>query len=74
MAYEFKGNMGVTRQTRKQRELGIKVFEAAFKYIDEGKIQLPPIDLRQGLEGALQGIHDLRLNLISGRKIVSQLV
>ena len=74
VAYEFKGNKGTTKQTSEQRKLGAKVFDMSLKYINEGKIQLPSVELRQGLEGALQGIDDLRLNKISGKKIVSQLV
>lgn len=73
VAHEFKGNEGPTKQTTKQRELGTRLFAATFRYLDEGKLQLPQIELRQGLEGALQGIDDLRHNLVSGQKIVSQL-
>lgn len=74
VAYEYKGNEGVMRQSAKQRELGTRVFAAAFRYLEEQKLQLPEIELRSGLEGALEGIDDLRHNRISGRKIVSQLI
>jgi hypothetical protein len=50
-----------------------RVWKMALKYLSEKKIKTTPIEVREGLEGALQGIDDLRNGRVSGRKIVSKL-
>ena len=74
MADPHKSFMGPMSRTTENHELGLKVWKLALKYLEEGKIQPPPLDLRKGLEGSLQGMEDLRKHTISGKKIVSQLV
>ena len=74
MAEEYKTQTGASRRTPEVKALGLKVWKMALKKIEEGKMKPPPYELREGLEGALKGIHDLRKNLVSGKKIVSRLV
>lgn len=74
MADQYKEMGEVVKRTLVTKALGQRVWKLALKYLEEGKIQPPPFELRQGLEGALQGVDDLRKGLISGKKIVSQLV
>ena len=48
-------------------------WKMALKYLEEGKLKTTPIEIRQGLEGALSGMEDLRKGRVSGMKIVSKL-
>ena len=74
MADLYKAGPGHAQRTPEQKGLGLRVWEMTLKYLEEGKIESPPFELRQGLEGALKGIDDLRKGLVSGKKIVSRLV
>lgn len=74
MADEYKAGPSIQKSTPEQRALGTRVWEMALKYLDEGKLRTPPIDLRQGFDGVLEGIDDLRKGNVSGKKIVSRLV
>ena len=74
MADQYKAGPTTPKSTPEQRELGVQVWQMALKYLSEGKLKTPPIDLRQGLEGVLGGIDDLRKGAVSGKKIVSRLV
>ena len=63
---------GVVKRTAEQKDLKQKFFKLVGKLLEEAKIQPPPMEVREGLEGALQGIDDLRKGRISGKKIVSR--
>ena len=74
MVDTYKAGPQILKATPEQQKLGARVWKAALKLFEEGKLQTPPIELRHGLEGALQGMDDLRRNMVSGKKIVSRLV
>ena len=74
MADPYSTNTGNVTPTTETKALGERVWRMALRYLSEGKIQPPPFELRRGLEGALKGVNDLREGLISGKKIISQLV
>lgn len=64
---------GVLEASAETKANSRRVWEMALKYMEEGKLKAPPIEIRQGLEGALQGIDDLRNGRVSGRKIITNL-
>lgn len=73
MATPYKALDGsIMHQTPEEKALGPRFFKLASKLLEEGKIKPPPYEVREGLEGALQGIDDLRQGKISGKKIVSR--
>ena len=74
MAETYKASTGLAKRTPEVRAMGVKVWKMALQKMEDGKIRPPPYELREGLEGALKGMEDLRKNLVSGKKIVSQLV
>ena len=74
MAEMYKAADGIRNRTLEQKAIGVKVWHQALKWLEEGKLDPPPLELREGLEGALKGVDDLRKGLVSGRKIVSRLV
>ncbi|KAK5171984.1 uncharacterized protein LTR77_003621 [Saxophila tyrrhenica] len=73
MAESYKTFAGRTPQTAERKELGLRVWRMAVKLLEEGKLKPPPLEVREGLEGALQGIADLREGKVSGKKIVSRM-
>ncbi|KAK3716679.1 hypothetical protein LTR37_006309 [Vermiconidia calcicola] len=74
MADTYKSTTGVEQRNSARRELGLKAWRMSLGLVEQGKILPPPHELREGLEGALKGIDDLRRGSISGKKIVSKLV
>ena len=74
MAETYKAQTGMANMTAETKSAGEKTWNLALKLLGEDKIQPPPFELRQGLEGALQGMDDLRKGEVSGKKIISQLV
>ena len=73
MAESYKTQTGIVERTPEVRALGLKVWRMALRKVEDGKIRPPPYELREGLEGALKGIDDLRNNLVSGKKLVSRM-
>lgn len=69
----YKADQGRTRRTPKQKEIGARMWKSALDLLDKGEILAPSVELRDGLEGALSGIDDLRKGRISGKKILSRL-
>lgn len=52
-------------------EFGVKFWELSRKLLAEGKLKLPPLDVRKGgLEAIHEGLDDLKENRVSGKKIV----
>lgn len=70
----YKAGPAVVNSTPENKAIGKREWNMSLRYLEEGKLKTPPIELREGLEGTLAGIDDLRKGLVSGRKIVSQLV
>ena len=66
----FVGAVEASAETKANSQ---RVWKMALKYLSEGKLKTTPIEVREGLEGALQGIDDLRNGRVSGKKIVSKL-
>ena len=73
MCDSYKSMTGVARRRPEEKALGQRFLPMALKLIGEGKVKAPPHELREGLEGSLQGMDDLRKGLVSGKKIVSRL-
>jgi hypothetical protein len=73
MADPYKAVAGIVNTTAETKAIGQRVWKMALKYLGDGRMKTPPIELRKGLEGALQGMDDLRKGLVSGKKIISQL-
>lgn len=73
MTTPYKAFASVLDSSAETRALGQRVWSMSLKYFEEGKLKTTPIELRKGLEGALNGIDDLRNGRISGKKIISQL-
>lgn len=73
MADPYKAGMGTAEQTAEKRALGQWVWKMSLRLLDEAKLRTPPVEVRTGLEGALQGMDDLRKGTVSGKKIISQL-
>ena len=74
MAETYKASTGIAKRKPEEKELRSRFFRLALELLDEGKILPSPVEIREGLEGALSGIEDLRKGSISGRKIISRLV
>jgi hypothetical protein len=55
------------------RDLGTRVWRMTLRLIDEGKLRPPPVEVKDGFEGVLEGIKDLQTGNVSGKKIVSRL-
>ena len=66
----FVGAVEASAETKANSQ---RVWRMALKYLSENKLRTTPIEVREGLEGALQGIDDLRSGRVSGKKIVSKL-
>ena len=66
----FAGAAEASAETKANSQ---RVWKMALKYLSEKKLKTTPIEVREGLEGALQGIDDLRNGRVSGKKIVSKL-
>ena len=73
MTSPYIAQTGIEEASAETKALGQRVWIMALKYLEEGKLKTTPIEIRQGLEGALTGIDDLRKGLVSGKKIVSKL-
>ena len=74
MASPYKAFDAIVERTPEVRDIGQRVWNMALQFLHEGKLKTTPLDVREGLEGALQGMDDLRKGNISGKKIVSQLL
>lgn len=73
IANPYKALTGIEFATQETRAWGRQVWKMALQFLEQGKVKTTPIEIRQGLEGALQGIDDLRRGVVSGKKIVSQM-
>jgi hypothetical protein len=73
MTSPYLSQTGIQDASAETRAIGQKVWTMALKYLEEGKLKTTPIEIRQGLEGALTGMDDLRKGAVSGKKIVSKL-
>jgi hypothetical protein len=61
------------RSSSELRDLGTRVWRMTLRLIDEGKLKPPPVEIKDGFEGVLEGIQDLQTGNVSGKKIVSRL-
>lgn len=69
-AFEFRGGMKFPAKPE-DLEFGAKMWSLAEKLLGEGKIQAPPMEVREGgLEAIGQGLDDLKENKVSGKKLV----
>ena len=64
---------GPAKPTAELRALADKFWKWALTLLEDGKILPPPYEVKEGLEGALEGMNDIREGKVSGRKIVSRL-
>ncbi len=64
---------GPAKQTAELRALAEKFWKWALTLLVDGKILPPPFEVKEGLEGALAGMNDIRGGKVSGKKIVSRL-
>ena len=55
----------------KHYEFATKFFRLAARLLGEGRLKPHPIEIRsQGLEGVISGLEDLRMESVSGKKLV----
>lgn len=64
---------GITRQTPEEKALGAKFWPWALTMFSNDTVVPPPLEVREGLEGALSAMDDSRTGKVSGMKIVNRM-